>query len=316
MDRRWIAVAAVLAAGCNRAPPVAMAPVRFYVAPGLPGELVAELARGFEIAQPVLVASLDGAEVAWLRDPTAALALGDRAVAGSAPEQPRVPDGFLDPKRRFAPVGAIARVIVTSAKGTPAFVPDDLRELGDPRVRGKVALTRLGLGDGPLVVAALELGHGERGTRGWLEKLAANAPHLAESDAEVVATVAAGKAEFGLADSLTAGAAAERSGLRLVFTDQKGSGCIAVPTALVVLGGASPVARKFSAWLAGPVAEEVLAQRAVGLLPLRENATAPAGIVPVWKLAVLPLDWSALAERAGAWRKRLADWPGADRSGH
>jgi iron(III) transport system substrate-binding protein len=304
-----MAVAALLAAGCHRPAPVAVEPVRFYVAPGLPGALVAELARGFEIARPVQVASLDEAEVAWLRDPVAALALGARAVPGSAPEQPRLPDRFVDPKRRFAPVGAVARVIVAPAKGARIFIPDELRELGDPRVRGKVAMVRLGAGDGPLVVGALELAYGERGTRGWLDQLADNAPILAGSDAEVVARVEAGEATVGLADSLTAGAAAARGAVRLVYTDQKGSGCVAFPTALVVLPGAGTAARKFSAWLTGPIAEEVLAHRVVGLLPLRENATAAPGSVPIWQLKTLGVEWDALSERASHWEPLLSGWP-------
>jgi iron(III) transport system substrate-binding protein len=310
MARRGSAlIALVVAVGCYRPPPATVEPVRFYAAPGLPGALVAELARGFQIARPTLVATVEEAEVAWLRNPAEAIALGARAVPGSAPEQPRVPEPFLDPKRRFAPVGAVATVIVASARGEEPFVADELRELADPRLRGRVALTRLGSGDGPLLVAALELAYGERGATGWLETLAANAPTLVDRDAEVVERVASGAASFGLVDSLTAGRAAGPAGLRLLFTDQKGKGSVVIPTALVVLPGASASARKFSAWLAGPDTEGVLAQRVVGLLPLREEATAPAPAIPVWKLAVLSLDWSALAEREVVWRRRLAEWP-------
>lgn len=304
-----MALALAAAAGCHGAPPVTVEPVRLYVAPGLPGEKVAELARGFRIAEPRLVASVDEAEVAWLRSPTDAIALGDRAVPGSAPEQPRLPGEFLDPKRRFAPVGAVAAVIVASARAAEPFVPDDLRALADPRVRGRVVLTPLGRGDGPRWVAALELSYGGRGTRGWLEALAANAPTLADGDVEVPERVAAGASAFGLTDSLSAGAAAARAGLRIVFTDQKGKGSVVVPTALVVLPGAGPAARKFSAWLAGPDAEGVLAMRVPGLLPLREQALAPDGIVPMWKLKHLAPDWSELAAHETKWRGRLADWP-------
>ena len=217
MKRALAALAVAAAAACNRAPPVVAAPVRFYVAPGLPGERVSELARGFQIANPTLVDRIDDAEVAWLTDPPAALALGDRAAPGSAPEQPGLPDEFADPKRRFAPVGAIARVIVTLAGDAPAFAPDELRELADPRLRGKVAIARLDRRSGALLVAALELGHGERGVGGWLEQLAANQPILAASDAEVVARVEAGTAQVGLTDSLAVGGAAGREGLRVVF---------------------------------------------------------------------------------------------------
>jgi iron(III) transport system substrate-binding protein len=307
-----VALAVAALAGCRRAPPVSVEPVRLYVAPGLPGAVAAELARGFQIANPTLVDRIGDAEVAWLRDPTEALALGAAAAPGSAPEQPGVPDAYLDPERRFAPVGAVARVIVSAAKGAGAFAPDDLRELADPRVRGQVAIPRLDRRDGALLVAALELGYGERGTLGWLRQLASNDPVLVEDDAEAVARVVAGAVRFGLADSLTAGAA-PREALRITFTDQAGKGCVVIPTALVVLPRAGPAARKLSAWLAGPGGERVLVDRVPGLLPLRAQATAPPGIVPLWQLATLSLDWSALAARAPVWEARLRAWPGANR---
>jgi iron(III) transport system substrate-binding protein len=310
MNRALVALAVAVAAGCSGPPPVTAGPVRLYVSPGLPGALAVEMARSFAIANPTLVDRLDDAEVAWLKDPAEALALGDRASPGSAPEQPGVPSAFADPRRRFAPVGAVARVIVVAERRDEPFAPDDLRELADPRVRGKVALVRLDRGAGPLLVAALELGYGERGVRGWLERLAANQPVLLGQEAEVVARVAAGEVPFGLTDSLTAGAATQRDGLRVVFTDQKGSGCVVVPTALVVLPGASSGARRLSAWLAGPVAERILVERAPGLLPLRADAKAPKGMEPVAHLVVLGVDWGVLADRERVWKERLSGWPG------
>lgn len=316
MRRRWIVLALALgwAAGCRPDPPVTVEPLRLYVAPGLPGPLVAELARGFRIASPTLVPSVEEAEVAWLRSPSDALALGARAAPGSAPEQPRAPSEFLDPTRRYAPVGGIATVLVTSAKREAPFVPDALSRLADPRVRGRVAMVRLQRGDGPLLLAALELAYGERGTNGWLTQLAANEPILVDDAGEVIALVASGRADVGVVDSLTAGAAPPGE-LRLVFPDQKGGGTLVVPTALVVLPGAGGPARKFSAWLAGPGADEILGSRAAGLLPLREEATAPAGMLPVWKLGHLSPRWGDVATREAYWRRELEDWPRRWRKG-
>jgi iron(III) transport system substrate-binding protein len=305
--RALLALALAVAAGCWAPPPPPVGPVRFYAAPGLPGALVAELARGFGIAEPKLVERVEEAEVAWLRDPTEALALGGLAPPRSAPEQPGLPDAFADPQRRFAPVGAVARVVV--AQAGRAVAPSSTRDLTDPRYRGRLALARFDRGEGPLLVAALELAHGERGVRGWLDRLAANRPVWVDREEEVVARVASGEVPFGLTDTLTAGSVGAGKGLRVVFPDQKGKGCVAVPTALVVLPGAGAGARRFSAWLAGPVAEKILAERVVGLLPLRDRASAPDGMAPIWQLTVLALDWNALARGEAAWRERLIGWP-------
>jgi len=310
VGRAWIVLSIALASGgaCRRPAPAAVEPVRFYVAPGLPGAVAAEMARGYAIADPSLVSSPEEAEVAWFRSPTAALALGERAVPGSAPERPRTPGSFADEERRYAPVGGIATVIIGSARRAAPFVPTNLSQLADPRLRGAVALVPLGRGAGPRLVAALELAYGERGTEGWLRQLAANAPILVDDPRQVVAAVESGRAAFGLVDSLTA-CAASCEGLELVFPDQRGGGTVVTPTALVVLPGAGGAARKLAAWLAGPDAEDVLVQRAPGLLPLREGASAPDGVVPTWKLTHLSLDWSAVAARERSWRARLAGWP-------
>jgi ABC-type Fe3+ transport system substrate-binding protein len=269
--------------------------------------VVVDLAKGMGIALPTLVATVEEAEVAWFRDPVDALALGARAAPRSAPEGPGLPEKWADPTRRFAPVGAVARVIVAGAREPEGRVPTSLQKLADPRLKGKVILPRMDRREGVRLLAALELAYGERGVEGWLAKLAANEPLRAQTDEEVVARVAAGEAPIGLSDSLAAGA--RREAIRIVFPDQKGAGAIVVPTALVVLPGAGAAARRFSAWLVGPDAERMLAERAPGLLPLREGASAPAGLVPAWRLSVLDLDWSALAEQVPRWEQRLSRIP-------
>jgi hypothetical protein len=78
---------------------------------------------------------------------------------------------------------------------------------------------------------------------------------------------------------------------------------------MVVMPGASASARRLSAWLAGPVAEKVLTERVIGLLPLRDEATAPDGMLPMWRIVAFALDWDALARSEAAWSARLAGWP-------
>lgn len=314
MARRALVLSLALAAsaGCREPPQVTPQPVRLYVAPGLPGELAVELARGFRIALPTLVPTLDQAELAWLRSPGEALALGERLSPHGAPEQPGVPAEYLDPQRRWAPVGATTTVLIAPAHGGVRLT-GELRQLAEPPLRGRVALVGLGLGEGPQFVASLELGFGEWGTRAWLAALAANAPIVLRGEEAVVESVASGRAAVGLVDSLTAGRASARSGLRILFTDQDGGGSAAIPTALVVLRGASPAARSLSAWLASGDAEEVLAERAIGLLPLRGGARAAAGILPVWKLVHFTPSWTELARREKALRKELERWPARSR---
>jgi iron(III) transport system substrate-binding protein len=221
-----------------------------------------------------------------------------------------VPRRWTDPAGRFTPLGARARVLLVSPAAALPFSPSNLRDLADPRARGRVALVPLGRGAGPVTIAALSLAYGEASAGRFLRLLAANAPLLASDDAEVRAKVASGEAAFGLAGS-TDGAAAAASARRLdvVYPDQIGSGAVVLPTVVVPLAGAGEAARKLAAWLSSAEAEQILVARVPGLLPLRPEVPVPPGVEPAGNLAALTFDWDALAAETSRQAERLVRWP-------
>jgi iron(III) transport system substrate-binding protein len=298
-------------AGCSRGGD-ALPEVRVHVSPDLPAEILADVAARFRVARVVRAATPGEAELAWLGDPAEALLLGPRLAPGSAPAAEGVPPRFTDAKGRFAPLAARARVLLVSPAAGLPFTPSNLRDLADPRARGRIALAPLGRGTGPVTVAALALAYGEGSTSRFLALLAANAPQLAADDADVRARIASGEAAFGLAGSPEgAQAAASARPLDVVYPDQVGSGAILLPTAVVLLAGARPAAGKLAAWLTGPDAERVFVARVPGLLPLRPEVPVPPGVEPASNLVSLPLDWEALAAETRRQRERLARWPDA-----
>lgn len=304
-----LAAALVLAgAGCGRrAPP--LPEVRVHASPDLPGEVLADAAARLRVARVVLVARAEDAEVGWLSDPAAALELGERVAPGSAPAAEGVPARFRDPRGRFAPVGARARVLLRTPRALDAD-PRNYRDLADPRLAGRVALVPLGEGAGPVTLAALALAYGERSAGRFAALLAGNRPQLVAREDDVRARVAAGAADAGLAGSVEGVAGAvSAAALRLVWPDQLGRGLVLLPTAAVRLRGAGPGADALLAWLAGPSAERVLVARVPGLLPLRAEVPVPPGAEPAGNLVALPLDWDALAAETVRWRAHLARWP-------
>lgn len=317
MPRRILAaavVAAALVAACRR-PARALPEVRLYASPDLPGEVVREAAARFGVARVTLLSAPEGAEVAWVSEPVAALALGPRLVPGSAPS----PDGpaarFGDPRGRFAPVAARARVLLVAPAAALSPEPSSLRDLADPRLRGRIALVHPARGAGPVTLAALSLTYGEASAVRFLRLLAANAPRLLASDADVRAAVASGAAAVGLAGSVDGAAgAASAHALRIVYPDQAGRGAVVLPTAVAVLatpsGGPAEGAARLAAWLVGPDAERVLVARVPGLLPLRPDVPVPVGVEPAANLASLPLDWDRLAEETARLGPLLERWPG------
>ncbi len=294
---------------CSR--PARMLPeVKVHVAAELPIDVLADVAARMGVARIVRAASPEQAQLAWIGDPAEALALGERLVPGSAPAVEDVPARWRDAKRRFAPLGARARVLLVSPAARLPFSPSSLRDLADPRARGRIALVPLGKGAGPVTVAALVLAYGDESVGRFLARIVRNAPQLVGSDAEVRARVAAGEAAFGLAGSLDgAAAAASAAPLGVVYPDQVGSGAIALPTAVALLDGASDAARALAAWLAGPEAERILVARVPGLLPLRPEVPVPVGVEPAGNLVTLSLDWDALAVETEKQRESLKRWP-------
>ena len=297
-----------LAGGPRRAP--APEPVRVFVSPDLPAAVLAEAAGRFGVARAVPVARAEEAEVAWLSDPTEALALGDRVAAGSAPDAPEVEARWKDPRGRFAPLGARARVLLLSPAARLAIAPAHLRDLVDPRLAGRQALVPLGRGAGPVTVAALALVHGEASAARFVDQLARARPQLVASDGEVRARVAAGLADVGLAGSTEGAAgAASAAALAVVYPDQAGRGAVVLPTAVVRLAGSGAAAGRLAAWLAGPDFERVSVARLPGLLPLREGVPVPVGVEPAPHLRSLAIDWDRLAETEKRLEAALAIWP-------
>ncbi|HEY6100254.1 MAG TPA: iron ABC transporter substrate-binding protein, partial [Anaeromyxobacter sp.] len=79
--RRALFAALLALAACSRRAP-APAEARLFVSPDLPAHVVVDAAARFGVARAALVERAEDAEIAWLSDPTDALALGERLVAG------------------------------------------------------------------------------------------------------------------------------------------------------------------------------------------------------------------------------------------
>ncbi len=274
---------------------------------------LATAARARQVAAVVMVAGGPAdADLAWFGEPGEAVDAEADLVVGAAPPQPEVDARWKDPAGRFAPLAARARVLVKSPRARLPVEPGRLRDLADPRLAGRQALASFGEGLGPVTAAALSLVHGDRPVLGLLEAVAKNRPRLAASDDEVRVLVAGGAAAFGLTGSEEAAAgAASAAALEVVYPDQRGSGCVVVPTALALTrrGGSSEPARTLLAWMAGAEAERILVARAPGYMPLRGDAPVPPGVRPADNVRSPRLDWDALAQATRRLRPQLEGWP-------
>lgn len=314
--RHALALFATLALGassaCRGGPPASLPEVRVLVTVSDEASAVlAQAARSRGVAAVKLVSTPAEAEVYWLRDPAEVVALGDRVQAGALPPSPDVDARLLDPRGRFLPVAARARVLVVNRRVPLPFEPQSLRDLADPRASGRVALAAMTSDEGAATVAALTLAFGNANVSRFLAALAKNEPFLGASDAEVRARVVNGDAAFGLVGSeIAAAGAASAAGLEVVVPDQSGGrGAIVVPTAVALAPGAGDAAARLGHWLAGPEAERVLVARVPGLMPLRDEVPVPVGVHPTRALRVVLIDWDRFAEEKQKVRTALQGWP-------
>jgi iron(III) transport system substrate-binding protein len=306
-----IVLAALTLAGCRGGKPAQVPEVRVHVTmDGDAAAVLVQTARARGIADVKLVPTPAEAEVFWLRDPAEVVALGDRIQVQAFPAPTDIDARLLDPRGRFLPVCARARVFIVNPRAGLPFEPRTYADLADPRAKGRVALTPLTSDDGLSTVAALALRHGMKGVMGFLEALAKNEPYLAESDAEVRDRVIRGEAAFGLVGSeLAAAIAASAAGLEVVVPDQAGRGAILIPTTVSVAPGAGEHAVKLAHWIAGRDSEAVLAARVPGLMPLRDDVPVPVGVQPTPALRAMVIDWDRFVTAKETVRTALEGWP-------
>jgi len=304
-------LASAFLAGCLGPATLPEVRVRATVSP-LAAEALAILAVNRRVARIAYVADAGSADLAWFGDPTEALEAGPVLVPGSAPPQPDVEERFRDPAGRFFPLCARARVLIVNPRAGLRIAPGHLREIADPRLAGMLALVPFGRGQGPLTAAALSLLSGEEATLELLAAVARGRPRLARSEAEVQAAVASGIAALGLVGSEEAAAgAASAAALEPIYPDQDGRGTLVFPTAVALLrgGASSPGARRLAEWLASRDAEELIAARAPGYLPVRRGVPLPPGARSAAEIRSPRLDWERLAEEKRLLSPRLAGWP-------
>jgi iron(III) transport system substrate-binding protein len=303
------ALVGVVAAACRSEQP-SLPEVRVHATVGDDAAAVlAQAARARGVAAVKLVPTSADAEVFWLREPSEVVALG----AGVRTGLPALADAdarLMDPRGRFLPVVARARVLVVNPRVPLPFEPRSLRDLADPRARGRIALPSLTSDDGASTVAALTLSFGNAAVSRFLAALAENDPIITANDAEVRARVVSGDAAFGLVGSEVAAAgAASAAGLEVIVPDQDSRGAILLPTAVAVATSAGDAAAKLAHWLAGAEAEQVLVARVPGLMPLRDGVPVPVGVHPTRALRVVLIDWDRFAAEKQKVRTSLERWP-------
>ncbi len=184
---------------------------RFTAKTGLKVKAVGdtEATKTFGLVQR-LIAEKDAprADVWWSSEPMSSVSLAEAGVLAPMDPAPKLdeatawPSDLRDAEGRWFAIARRARVIVYStSRVKDADAPTQLRDLADPRWKGRVGMARPQFGTTRTHLAALVALAGEAKVEAWLTALRDNGARLYDGNASVVRAIANAEIDVGLTDS-------------------------------------------------------------------------------------------------------------------
>lgn len=249
------------------------------------------------------------ADVFWSGDPVRPFLLVKRGLVEPyiSPNAAALPRGLRAADGTWTGFAARARVfLVNKARVSPGEAPRSMRDLSNPRWRGRAAIANPLYGTTTMHVAALFAAWGDTATKDFLEDLKANAVRIASSNGEVKRLVVAGEVAFGLTDTDDAHEALKSgASVEVVYPDQDGIGTLVMPTSVVLMRGRphDEAGRKLVDYLLTAEVERKMAEVAAHM-PLRTGVPTPPTVQPVSKVRAMSVDYA----RIGAEMERIQPW--------
>jgi iron(III) transport system substrate-binding protein len=257
---------------------------------GLVNRLIAEKAR-------------PQADVFWSGDPVRAAILKGKGISTPyrSPEADHLPARFSDPEGHWTGFSSRARVLIYSTKLVPSGQePKSVMDLLDGRFKGRACIANPLFGTTSMHAAALFDRLGEAKAEEFFNGFIGNGGKIVSSNGEVRRRVVNGEMALGLTDTDDFNVARlEGKPVGAVLPDQDGMGVVLVPNCvLLVAGGPNPEnGKRFIDHLLRAETEAALARSEAAQIPLRSDATLPAGFPfpPIGTLKAMPVDYAALA---------------------
>lgn len=254
------------------------------------------------------------ADLFWSGDPVRPYLLAKRGLVQpyASPNAVPVPPAFKAADGTWTGGAARARVLLVNRNAMKHDeMPRSVRDLADPKWKGRTAIANPLYGTTTMHVAALAEAWGDDELKSFLGRLKANGARIASSNGEVKRLVGAGEVAFGLADTDDA-AEAQKEGapVEVVYPDQEGIGTLVMPTAVVVLNGPhGEEARRLADFLLSVPAEQKLVSLAAHL-PLRPDVAPARGGRRIGDLRIMRVDYGKVAEAMERLQGWLREWAG------
>lgn len=260
-------------------------------------------------------ASSPQADVFWSGDPVRPVVLLRRGLVQPyvSAQAAGLPLGLKAADGSWTGVAARARVLLVNRRRVrDAEWPTSIRDLADPRFKGRAAIANPLFGTTTMHVAALFSVWGEAQARAFLDAVKANGVRIASSNGEVKRLVVAGEVDVGLTDTDDANEALkEGAPVDVVYPDAESFGTLVMPTAVVLMRGAPhpETGQRLVDYLLSAETETRMAE-AGAHMPLRAGVKTPSGVRVVSDIRAMEVDFGRVAlemERIQPW---LRQWAG------
>lgn len=255
------------------------------------------------------------ADVFWSGDPVRPFVLVKRGLVQpyASPKAAGLPATLRAENGTWTGFAARARVLLVNSNLVPASdTPRSIRDLADPRWKGKAAIANPLFGTTTMHVAALFAAWGDEPAKAFLNELKANGVRTASSNGEVKRWVSAGEVALGLTDTDDAHEAVTSGApVRVVYPDRDGAGTLVMPTVAVLIKGGPNAenGRKLIDCLLSADVERRMASAAAHM-PLRPGVPTPANVQPLSNIKPMQVDYEAVAQTMERIQPWLREWVG------
>lgn len=240
-------------------------------------------------------------DVFWNNEIVHTLRLKSMGVleAYRSPAAATIPDAFRDPEGTWTGIAARARVLIVNtnlvAEGER---PASIRDLADPKWKGRTVISRPLAGTCLTHFAALFQAWGDAEARRFCEALLANNVNLAAGNGPAARLVAEGEAAFGLTDTDDFEVHRARGKpVVAVYPDADGIGTLVLPnTVALIKGGPNPEnGKRLIDALLSPDVERRLAASDSANIPVRAFVEAPPNVRRLDSFRVMQVSFEDVA---------------------
>ncbi len=255
------------------------------------------------------------ADVFWSGDPARAFVLMGRGLVEvyRSPNADRIPPQFRADDGTWTGFAARARVLLVNTDlVAEAERPKSIRDLADPRWRGRTTIANPLFGTTTMHAAALFSVWGEDSARAFFDALKRNDVRIASSNGEVRRLVVSGEVAFGLTDTDDAyGAVRDGGAVAIVYPDRDDLGTLVMPTVLVLIKGAPhpEAAKQLIDHLLAASTEERLIELGAHI-PVGATNAATAVLPGLDQLRPMVVDYGRVAEEMERIQPWLREWVG------